>query len=417
MKVFIETYGCTLNQADSEIMKGVLSKEGAEIGGSADEADVVILNTCFVKTPTQQCIIDRLRKLAGKRVVVAGCMPSANRRMVEKISPLAPMVGPCSLSRIHEAVLAAYEGRKEVFLEKKPEDKYLLPRSREGVIARIPVSEGCSSLCSFCVTKLARPVLHSYAERSILNEIERCVGAGFREIQLTSMDAGAYGLDSETNLASLMGKIDGIKGKFLVRVGMINPEHALRMLPELMDAFKSKKVYRFLHIPLQSGDDGVLEDMGRRYSVDGFRKVVEEFRREFPELTLATDIIVGFPTESENAFEKTIGVIKEIEPDVVNNSKFSPRPGTKAASMKRLPNDVVARRSRLMSALCREISLKNNRESIGSRFEVLLTEIRGSNMAGRTHTYKQVIVKGGELGEFVNVRICDAATCHLKGII
>ncbi|NYZ76628.1 MiaB/RimO family radical SAM methylthiotransferase, partial [Candidatus Micrarchaeota archaeon] len=289
-----------------------------------------------------------------------------------------------------------------------------LPKMREGVVARIPISEGCASCCSFCVTKLARPVLHSYDEGAIIREIERCVGAGFREIRLTSMDTGAYGLDKKTDLASLLERVDRIEGKFLTRVGMINPEHAVRMLPDLIEAFKSDKIYKFLHMPLQSGDEGVLRSMNRRYSPREFMHVAEEFRKEFSELTLATDIIVGFPTESGEAFSRTIDVINELKPDVVNTSKFFPRPGTKAAKMRLLPDAVVAERSRTVSALCRDISLRKNRQFIGKELEVLLTEMAGNCMAGRTRSYKQVVLNKGKLGEFVDVSIKDATVCCLK---
>jgi threonylcarbamoyladenosine tRNA methylthiotransferase CDKAL1 len=415
MRVFIETYGCTLNQADSEILAGVLAETGVELCKSPDEADVIVLNTCFVKRQTQQRIIDRLKKLRGKRVVVAGCMPSANRWMVEKVAPEASMLGPYSLSNIYDAVLSAHEGKRSTFLDAKSEDKYSLPRVREGVIARIPISEGCGSCCSFCVTKLARPVLHSYDESSIIGEIKKCIRAGFSEIRLTSMDTGAYGLERKTDLSSLLRKIDKLDGKFLTRVGMINPEHVRRMLPDLIEAFKSEKIYKFLHVPLQSADEEVLRDMNRKYSVDEFMCVIEEFRREFPELTLATDIIVGFPTESEEAFNRTREFIKELKPDVVNNSKFFTRPGTKAAEMRQLPGRVVAERGRVMSALCRDIALRKNRLLIGKEFEVLLTERTCNGLAGRTHSYKQVIVQRGQLGDFVNARISDATACCLKG--
>jgi MiaB-like tRNA modifying enzyme len=415
MKVFIETYGCTLNQADSEILKGVLAEKNIQICSREDEADVIVLNTCFVKRQTQQKILERLKKLYGKKVVVAGCMPSANRWMVEKASPKASLLGPYSLSNIYDAVISAYNGEKRIFLEVMPEDKCSLPKIRKGVIARIPISEGCSSCCSFCVTKLARPLLHSYNENSILKEIERCVRAGFREIRLTSMDAGAYGPDRKTDLPSLLRKIDKIEGKFLTRVGMINPEHALRMLPQLIEAFKSDRIFKFLHLPLQSGDDEVLRSMNRKYTVEEFTHIVEEFKKEFPELTLATDIIVGFPTESEDAFDKTVDVTKEIEPDVVNNSKFFPRPGTRAERMKQLPNTVISERSRIISKLCREIALRKNRGLVGRSFDALITESREGSMAGRTQTYKQVILKEGRLGEFVKVKIYDATACCLKG--
>jgi MiaB/RimO family radical SAM methylthiotransferase len=183
---------------------------------------------------------------------------------------------------------------------------------------------------------------------------------------------------------------------------------------DLVEAFRSDKIYKFLHMPLQSGDDEVLKSMNRRYSVEDFVEVVESFRKEFPELTLATDIIVGFPTESNEAFERTVDLIKKLEPDVVNNSKFFPRPGTKAAEMKQLPNEIVAERSRVISALCRDIARRRNRQLVGKEFEVLLTEKLKQGMAGRNRSYRQVVIRTGKLGEFVKVRISDATACCLK---
>lgn len=350
MRIFIETYGCTLNRADSEIMKGILLSKGASLAADESEADVIILNTCTVKTPTEQRIMQRISALSGKPLVIAGCMPSVNLRQIENAAPNASMVGASSLTHIFDAASAAFAGKKKIFFDKDAEEKLLLPKLREGV-ARIPIAEGCLGSCSFCATKFARGRLHSYPEKLILLEIENCVKAGFKDIQLTAQDTGAYGLDIGTTLPHLLRQIGRISGDFSVRVGMMNPEHALKFLPELLSAYKSQKIKKFLHLPLQSGSNKILRDMKRNYTAEEFLKIALAFRKQFPEMTLSTDIIAGFPTESEEDFQKTLDVLEKIKPDVLNLSKFGARPHTEAAALKQLSPKTIKERSRLISKL------------------------------------------------------------------
>ncbi|MEW6328570.1 MAG: tRNA (N(6)-L-threonylcarbamoyladenosine(37)-C(2))-methylthiotransferase [Candidatus Micrarchaeota archaeon] len=437
-RVFLRTYGCTLNQADSDIIRGVLAKGGARLVDDEEDADVVVLNTCGVKSATENRIIEKMRALnaRNKKIVVAGCIPSANLALVERFAPRACVVGTGSVGRILDAVKAAREGRKVVFLDGKGViEKASLPKKREGVIARIPIAEGCVGACTFCQTRLARGRLRSYDEEYLACEIERCVKNGFREIQLTAQDTGAYGLERQGggNLAGLVRRISDVEGaifakqkcafarsancEFRVRVGMINPEHARAMLPELISAFRSGKIYKFLHVPVQSGSDSVLYEMRRPYQVRDFRFVVSGFRRAFPEITLATDVIVGYPTESEEDFRASLELISEIEPDIVNVSKFCPRPGTSASELKLLPNDVIKKRSGAMSALCRKIALEKNRKLIGKEYAVLATEREKRGVRGRNNAYKQVVLRDERvaLGSFVNVKVAGATACCLIG--
>ena len=409
MKIYFETYGCTLNQADTDIMKGILVERGDAIVEKEGEADVLVLNTCTVKGPTENKIIARLKTLNGKRVVVAGCL-SINRKRVRSVLPNAPLVWPSAVSRIAEAVDAAVEGLPVELNElKRAETK---SRLYTAPILRVPISEGCTGNCHFCQTKLARPVLVSYSEKTIVEWISEGVRRGAKEIQLTSMDTGAYGIDRGTNLVELLKCINGIDGDFLVRLGMINPEHAKSMKDELIGIMKNGKLFRFIHAPVQSGSEKVCKEMGRKHTVKDFRDIVSSFRKEMPDVTIATDIIVGYPTETEEDFQKTVELLEEMKPNVVNLSKFTPRPGTKAAEMKQLPTEKIKERSRKMTEIVRRVCADNNRKYIGKTFPVLVTE-KGK---GRTENYKQVAFKeDAESGSRIKIKIKDANHGSLFG--
>lgn len=421
-KVCIETYGCTLNQADSDIMKALLSKK-YEIVEDGQEGDVVVLNTCTVKGPTENKILERIKSLRknNRRFVVAGCF-TVNESKIRESAPLAPILGPSSLRRVADAVDAAMSGRAESYTE--PESKEGLPKAFTPPIARIPVNDGCTSSCHFCQTRLARPSLRSYSPKAVMNWINESVKLGAREIQLTSMDLGAYGLDMGTNLAELLGLIahDDSSGRtsteFLIRLGMINPNHAKRMLPSIISALSHPRFYRFLHIPVQTGSERVCREMNRDHTVKDFRDIVAAVRKEIPEVTIATDIILGYPTETEEDFQETKRLLMEMKPDVVNISKFSARPGTKAKKLRQLDSNEIKARSREASALVKKICLEKRKALIGKKYRVLITE-RQRDFTGRNTNYIQVVVKDfkGQLGDFVSVKTTDANHGCVFGIM
>ncbi|MBI5158865.1 tRNA (N(6)-L-threonylcarbamoyladenosine(37)-C(2))-methylthiotransferase [Candidatus Micrarchaeota archaeon] len=419
MKFFLETFGCTLNQADSELIKGVMFSHGASEAQSVAKADVVIINSCTVKKATEQKILERIKKLKKKKLVVAGCMPSADKELIERFAPNACLVGPRSVGRVFEAASAVLNGDKKHFLS--VEEKVCLPRFRGGVVARIPIAEGCTGACSFCQTKIARGKLSSYPESFLLREIVHSVRLGAREVQLTAQDTGAYGKDLGSSLVSLLDKVKNLKAKFRARVGMMNPEHALEFLAPFCDALNSSKFYKFAHIPVQSGSDEVLKAMLRNYCVEDFVRVVAILRSRVPLVTIATDVICGFPTETEDDFEQTMKLVEIIKPDVVNVSRFTPRKGTKAAGLKQLPDNIIKARTARMAELCRRVSVENNRQLVGRQFEVLVTERNEKHkmFTGRIPNYKQVALRGEDvhLGDFVKVKIMGITQSGLVGKI
>ncbi|VVB57918.1 tRNA-2-methylthio-N(6)-dimethylallyladenosine synthase [Candidatus Anstonella stagnisolia] len=416
IKYKLITYGCTLNQADSNIMRGVLDMHGCLEVEEEKGADVVVINSCTVKDATQTKIEHVLKKLhLGKKpIVLAGCL-SVNENAVFRSAPNASVVGTGSVGQIYEAVQNAVGRRKAVFKGSgyKPD----LPRVRNGAIARIAIEEGCLSSCTFCQTKLARGKLYSYPLKSICLEVKRWADAGAVEMQLTGQDAGAYGADIKSNVAALLGEACEVDGNFRIRIGMINPQHVKKYLPQLLKVYEDLKMYKFLHIPVQSGSNKVLREMRRENTKEEFLELVRVFREKFPDMSIMTDIIVGFPTENEEDFGQTMEMLQEAQLDRVNVSRFSPRPFTIARKMKQLSNTIVKRRTVECAALCKKITIAKNKEWIGKEMEITITE-KVKTLNGRDENYRQVALPTnfkGKIGEKVRVKIIGAEFSCLLG--
>jgi len=423
VKVFIETYGCASNQADSEIITGLLKQNEFELVETLEKSDLNIINTCIVKTPTEQRMIFRIRELSklNKPLIVAGCMPKTERRIIEKINPNTSMIGPDSIQKIVDVAYETLKGKKVVFLEDLRKPKLCLPRIRKNsIINIIPISIGCLANCSYCGVKFARGKLFSYPVELILKEVKQAVNNGCKELYVTSQDNGCYGKDIDTNLAELLKEICKIEGKFFVRVGMMNPVHVKDIIDELIEIYKNEKIFKFLHLPTQSFSERILKLMKRGYKPETVLKIIKKFYAASPDLTFSTDVIVGFPSENDLDFEETVKFIEKIKPDIVNISKFGPRPETEAAKMKQLPVKIVNKRSKQLHELVKAISLEKNQRWIDWEGEVLIDEKgREDTWMGRNFAYKPIVVKSGEnlFGKFVNVKIVEAKSNYLIGNI
>jgi len=413
MKVYIETYGCAANKADSEIMLGILSSKGYEIVSSQNEADCIIVNTCGVKKQTEDRILRRLQALSkeNKKVVVAGCLTKIDLEKIKsKIPNFYALTDPYSIDKIDAVV-----EKGGVFFSEKPPEKPSLPKfSYNKVISIVQILEGCLSACTFCGTKLARGRAVSFRPSSIINSVKSAVSEGYKEIWLTSQDNSCYGKDIGTNLAELMNGISKIKGKFWVRVGMMNPLHIKPFLDDLINAYKNEKFFKFLHLPVQSGSNDVLKDMRRGYKVEDFLFYVDRFREEIDDITISTDIIVGYPTEKNSDFQKTVSLIKKAKPDVVNLSRFTPRKGTIAAQLKQLDPKIVNKRSEKVHKLVRKILERKNQKWLGWKGEILIDEKTRNITTGRNIYYKPIIAFGN-LGEFRQVEITKAFANYFVG--
>ncbi len=413
--VYIETYGCTANKADTEEMAGALSKKYA-LTKDSESADLIILNTCTVKGATERKIIHRLKTLTNKKVLVAGCMAQAQPQMVLEANPKASLIGTYQIAEIEKAVEKIFAG-EQVRLTEKTERKRCPERKRiDNVHALISIAQGCKGACTYCIARLARGELQSFQPDAILEEVRDSVEAGAKEIRLTCQDCGVWGEDIGQRLPALVESVLSLPGEFRVRIGMMNPDGVGKFLPELMRLYKDPKLYQFAHLPVQSGSNKVLKAMNRKYTREQFLKICSQLRTEIPDITIATDIIVGYPGETKTDFEETISLLKETRPDIVNISRFTPRPNTPASRLKQTPSEVSKERSRIASALCKKIGIENNKRYAGSTQTVLITENGKNNtLVGRTGSYKPVVLAKGRTGEFVKVKIAGAASTYLIG--
>lgn len=408
MPIYLETYGCTMNKADSEIIKALLQNE---ITDNFDNADLVIINSCGVKGPTEHKIRKRIKEIQAlnKPLIVAGCLPT--------ISDVNTNVVGTNVYDIVEAVKKVRHGQEVHIIKEEKENKLCYPRIGDTVKGIIPISEGCVGSCTYCAARIARGHLFSYPVESIVKTAQNFINQGYKELQITSQDTGCYGLDHGEKLPFLLETLLSLKGKFKIRVGMMNPNHVSDILDDLLNVYYNEKIYKFLHIPVQSGNDEILERMNRKYTVSQFLEICQVFRKEFPDLCVWTDIIVGFPTETEAQFEDTLDLVRKIQPDKINVTRYSPRPNTKAAQMPQFPDWIKKERSRKLHKLRMDISLKINKLYVGNSFEVLINKkgLVESTMIGRTFNYKPVVCTG-ELGEFKMVTIKSAKPTYLKAI-
>jgi threonylcarbamoyladenosine tRNA methylthiotransferase CDKAL1 len=421
MNVYIETYGCTFNQADSQIMAGLLLENNINICSNPQESDIILINTCYVKYPTEQKVLNRLNQFQTnfpkKKLIIAGCMVEIDQEKLKKSAPKASWIGPHQVKSIYEVVKSTFKGDVVRLIGNSNDIKLCLPKIRfNPLIHIVQICEGCVGDCSYCCTKFARGNLKSYPIKLIKEEVKTAIADGCIEIQLTAQDTAAYGKDNGENLSDVINEITEIKGKFKLRIGMMHPRNLKANLNNILDAFENEKVYKFLHIPLQSGNNKVLFDMNRGHDIQEFLFIIEKFRERFPKISIATDVIVGYPTEDDDAFADTYNVIKEINPDFIHISKYRHRPNTNASLMTEIDPNIVNNRSKTLYDLKSDIIYQNNIKMLGKVKKVLITgKGKKQNYMSRTDSYKPVIVKDNRIGSFINVKIIDASHTYLIG--
>ena len=418
-KIWVEAYGCSASFADSEMISGLVVNGGHTLAENERDSDLSVIVTCSVKDVTAHKMVHRIKRLKSKPLVVAGCLPKAEQSTVEKFSPKASLLGPNSLGKTLDVISSTLNGTRRIEIADTDVSKVGLPKVRlNPAVGIIEIASGCMSECTFCQTKLAKGDLQSYRLGDIVRQVKNEIEDGCVEVWLTSTDNGCYGLDIGTSLPELVQKVSEIERDFMVRVGMMNPMYLPHIKDRLLDSFASGKVFKFLHIPIQSGSDKVLKDMKRMHTSKIFYDVDSAFRKRFDRFTLATDIIVGFPTETEDDFSKTIELIDKTRPDVINLSRYSARSGTKASQMEQIDVSEVKRRSKIIFDLAKKISQERNEEWIGWEGEVLFDEVSDGIIKGRNFAYKQVVTDDKvKLGQNVNVKITKAMPNGLHGVL
>ncbi|KOC60637.1 Threonylcarbamoyladenosine tRNA methylthiotransferase [Habropoda laboriosa] len=424
--IYVKTWGCTHNNSDSEYMAGQLSSYGYRLTENKHEADLWLLNSCTVKNPAEDHFrneIETGRKL-GKHVVVAGCVPQGAPKssFLQGLS----MIGVQQIDRVVEVVEETLKGNTVRFLQQKKQAgkkiggaSLSLPKVRRNpLIEIIAINTGCLNQCTYCKTKHARGELGSYPPEEIIERAKQAFDEGVCELWLTSEDTGTYGRDIGTSLPELLWKlVEVVPDGCMIRVGMTNPPYILEHLQEMSAILRHPKVYSFLHVPVQSGSDQVLADMKREYTCADFEQVVNFLQERVPGLTIATDIICGFPTETEDYFEETMELCKKYKFPSLFINQFFARPGTPAARMSKVPTQEVKKRTKRLSEFFQSYSPYNNR--IGLVQDVLVTELSHDkkHYVGHNKSYEQVLIplKEEYLGKMVKVKIIETTKYSMKG--
>ncbi|XP_067147006.1 threonylcarbamoyladenosine tRNA methylthiotransferase isoform X3 [Apteryx mantelli] len=389
-KIWIRTWGCSHNNSDGEYMAGQLAAYGYKITENSAEADLWLLNSCTVKNPAEDHFRNSIKKAqeGNKKVVLAGCVPQAQPRQ-DYLKGLS-IIGVQQIDRVVEVVEETIKGHSVRLLgQKKDNGKRLggarldLPKIRKNpLIEIISINTGCLNACTYCKTKHARGDLASYPIEELVDRAKQSFqgstaafgwtenwrstysavliiildplthSEGVCEIWLTSEDTGAYGRDIGTDLPTLLWKlVEAIPEGAMLRLGMTNPPYILEHLEEMAKILNHPRVYAFLHIPVQSASDSVLMDMKREYCVADFKRVVDFLKEKVPGITIATDIICGFPGEMDEDFQETMKLVEQYRFPSLFINQFYPRPGTPAAKMHQVPAAVKKQRTKDLSQL------------------------------------------------------------------
>ncbi|XP_012162155.1 threonylcarbamoyladenosine tRNA methylthiotransferase [Ceratitis capitata] len=427
-KVYVKTWGCAHNNSDSEYMAGQLAAYGYNLTNTKEEADLWLLNSCTVKNPSEDTFRNEIQSgmSNGKHVVVAGCVPQGAPKS-NYLRGLS-VIGVQQIDRVVEVVEETLKGHSVRLLQNKKEQgkrvagaRLALPKVRKNpLIEIIPINTGCLNQCTYCKTKHARGDLVSYPPQEIVERAIQAFTEGCCEIWLTSEDTGAYGRDIGTSLPELLWQLVAVIPEHcMLRVGMTNPPYILEHLEEIAKVLNHPRVYAFLHVPVQSGSDSVLGDMKREYCRSDFEHVVDFLRSQVPGITIATDIICGFPTETEEDFEETMVMCAKYRFPSLFINQFFPRPGTPAAKMQRIPANLVKKRTKRLTDLFNSYSPYEGRK--GEQYTVLVTEISHDKQhyVGHNKSYEQVLLpmRDNLLGTAVRVRITDTSKFSMSAEI
>ncbi|XP_026555309.1 threonylcarbamoyladenosine tRNA methylthiotransferase isoform X1 [Pseudonaja textilis] len=425
-KIWIRTWGCSHNSSDGEYMAGQLAAYGYSITENAAEADLWLLNSCTVKSPAEDHFRNSIKKAqeGKKKVVLAGCVPQAQPRQ-DYLQGLS-IIGVQQIDRVVEVVEETIKGHSVRLLgQKKDNGKRLggarldLPKIRKNpLIEIISINTGCLNACTYCKTKHARGELASYPIEELVNRGKQSFQEGVCEIWLTSEDTGAYGRDIGTDLPTLLWKlVEVIPEGAMLRLGMTNPPYILEHLEEMAKILNHPRVYAFLHVPVQSASDSVLMDMKREYCVADFKHVVDFLKTRVPGITIATDIICGFPGETDEDFQETMKLVEEYRFPSLFINQFYPRPGTPAAKMPQVPAQIKKQRTKELSKLFHSYNPYDHK--IGKRQKVLVTEESFDSKFYVAHNkfYEQILVpKNPEfMGKMVEVDIFEAGKHFMRG--
>lgn len=435
IKAYVHSFGCQLNVSDGEKIKGILKETGCSFTDKPEDAGIIIFNTCAVRESAEERvfgIIGSMKKLKAENpdliIGVSGCM-TAQEKNLERIKKSYPQVdivlGTSAISSLPRLIYEHLESNKlEYDISEYADFSCNAEQVRESSFkASVPIMFGCNNFCTYCIVPYVRGRERSRASADIISEVTQLVNQGYKEIMLLGQNVNSYGKDLENDLTfpELLRKINEIDGDFIIRFMSSHPKDAKR---ELLDTIlECEKVAKHLHLPVQSGSNSILKAMNRNYTVEKYLETVDYLRSRDSGFSLTTDIIVGFPNETDEEFQDTVKLIKQVEYDNIYSFIYSKRSGTKASMIEdRTPEEVKSHRLRELLEVQREISDRHYRRFIGKTMRVLAdgkSKKREGFLTGKSNEFIIAEFKGDEslIGQFVNIKVTDSMNWAVTGEI
>ena len=409
MTYHIITYGCQMNKNDSKRIKRLFEESGLT-EASEEKADFLIINACSVRGRVVDRIRGKLNNLKGeKNLILTGCVLGEDKeKLADRFDYILDMKRlPLWHKEIDELKDLSIEG-----------DYFKIKAERKKPVAYVPIMTGCDNFCSYCAVPYVRGREKSRKSEDIVQEVKELVGDGFKEIWLLGQNVNSYNKGKDPDFPALLKEINRLEGDFWIRFTSSHPKDFSKKLIKAMR--QSEKVTDYLNLPVQSGDNDILKAMNRPYSIEKYKNIVRKVRKEIPQITLSTDIIVGFPGETRTAFENTKKLLEEVRFDMAYIARYSPRPHTKAADLEdNIGNKEKKERAKELTDLLKKHTLEKNKDKIGEEVEVLLTGHQDDYLIGKTKDYKTIKIKANRkhLNQFKRVKISGATNFGLKGNI
>lgn len=427
-KLYIETLGCQMNKSDTERIAGIMSHFGYDMA-EENEADFLIVNTCSIRQLSEDKAYSKLgnwgkRKKDGEKIKIGicGCVAQQeNEKLLKKFPYVDLVFGTHNIYELPR--LLEHDGRLCAVKKEAVEEKEFNIIRNKNINAWLPIMEGCNNFCTYCVVPYTRGRERSRSVENIINEAKQIIKEGFKEITLLGQNVDSYGKDLENKptFAYLLSELDKLDGDFRIRFTTSYPTD---ITDEVIETVKNgKKICECFHIPMQSGNDRVLKAMNRRYNVEQYKNIVQKIQKEIENVTVTSDFIAGFPSETEEEFQDTIKQIRALGLDYSNTAAYSPRPNTPAGRMtdKFVPDEIKKRRLIELNEVIKEASFNSNKKYVGKILEVLVEKEKTENgtrtLEGRLRNNKVVHFKSEKhnVGDFVNVKLNKASIWCLFG--
>ena len=406
LKYYIITYGCQSNISDSERIISHLNKKGYKKASNKDEANLIYINCCSVRQSAIDRVYGQIRNISktSKKIIITGCLLEKDKKNISKI--------------------AEFKEIKNILFSKGKEYLEIKPSYQSSFSALVPIMSGCDNFCTYCAVPYTRGKETSRSFNKIINEVKDLVKNNYKEIWLLGQNVNSY-KDKEKDFISLLSSINKINGDFWIRFTSSHPKNYLKEKSKTWEKLiklinENSKITEYINLPVQSGDDEILKEMKRPYNIKEYKDCAKLMKSKVPYLGLSTDVIVGFPKETDRQFKNTVSLFKEIEFDMAYISKYSPRPGTPASKL----NDNISEKEKIkrkkeLNKILEKTALKNNKKLINKTLDVLVEKKTKDYLLGKTRSYKTIKFKGDKnlIGKFIKIKVNKVSSWGLQGVI